>query len=58
MCCDNQSNNSENCCCQPAGHLHMHKGHKHSQEIIFPSRSDQIELAAGWSLKGHDDTCT
>ena len=44
MCCDNQSDSSVNCCCQPSGHHNSQKGHKFNQEIIFPSRSEQIEL--------------
>ena len=44
MCCDNQSDNSTNCCCQTSGHHNFQKGHNFSKEVCFPSRSEQIEL--------------
>ncbi|MCL6087931.1 MAG: DUF5320 domain-containing protein [Actinobacteria bacterium] len=50
MCCDNQSDSSVNYCCQTSGHHNLQKSHKFSQEIIFPSRSEQIEL-----LKEHKE---
>jgi hypothetical protein len=44
MCCDNHSDSSVNCCCQTSGNHNLHKRHKSSQEVCFPSRSEQIEL--------------
>ena len=44
MCCDHQSDSSVSCCCKPSGSDNLQKKNKFSQEVCFPSRSDQIEL--------------
>jgi len=44
MCCDHQSDSSVSCCCKPSGSDNLQKKNKFSQEVCFPSRSEQIEL--------------